>query len=457
LGNDNKPGNSDWSDPQDPTSKPNIPPVITFYGEDMVTDPKNPTGPKVQRIEREAKQKITFNKTLIKVTDENLAGGLTYKWDWDEGDDLFIRTNVRPNDPPTVHTYEVPSTYEIVLVVVDDIGNEGTAKLIVDVTYPEGVTEQKIEIERDRESFAEKNTIQRGGWVAYFIEDVEQGDTITFEYEVEQDLSTNYKLGVRLFVIPKKDFDTYENNDITKKYISRKYKEYWSGNVNTVSPKMRIEIEAKEDDDIVIIVDNKYYEEGQSYIPYNEPVKTNVNIKRQQPSFFEKNATIIIALIVVLLIIVFLLTFLYTKVRRDRVLDNKNRGKIFSYINDNPGVHYRGVMNGLNLQTGVLTHHLSVLENQQFIKSSNDGMYKRYYPLGANIDPNSKLTEPQARILRKIQASPGISQTEIANELDQNRKSVHYHVKRLSDEGLIQVEPDGRVSKCFSMDRQQIS
>jgi predicted transcriptional regulator len=452
LGNDNVAGNNDWSDPEDPASKPNVAPTVTFVGEDTVPDPTNPSGPMVEQIIVEAKQKITFNDTLLRVTDESADKGLTYKWEWDDDSPTYVRSGVKPNDAPTIHTYEIPSKYIIVLTVVDDIGNEGVGKLIVDVTYPEGVTGVKIKIPRDKDSFNEKNTIQRNGWVAYIIEDVQSGDTITVDIEVEQEFGSPREFGIRVFVIPKKDFDTYEKNDISRKVISRKYERYWSGPVNKIVSSKKIEIYAEEDDDIVVIFDNRFYEEGKTHLTIDEPMRVRVNIDRKT----SMDVWAIPLSIIVILIIVFLIFLLYTKVRRENVLEHKTRGDIYSYINKNPGVHYRGVKNGLNLETGVLTHHLNILEKLQFIKSTTEGMYRRFYPLNATIDPNIKLTDSQTKILEQIRCTPGISQSEIARTLNQNRKSVHYNVKRLSDEGFIHVEPDGRVSKCFSVDKQKI-
>jgi hypothetical protein len=301
LGNDNVAGTIDWSDPEDPESKPNVAPTVTFFGEDTVPNPKNPTE-MVQQIIVEAKQKITFNDTLLKVIDESADKGLTYKWEWDDDSPTYVRSGVKPNDAPTIHTYDIPSKYVIVLTVVDDIGNEGVGKLIVDVTYPEGITGLKIKIPRDNGPFAEKNTIQRGGWVAYIIEDVRSGDTITIDFEVEQELGTLREFGVRVFVIPKKDLGIYEKNDISRKVIPRKYERYWSGPVNKIVSSKKIEINAEEDDDIVVIFDNRFYEEGKTHLTIDEPMKVKVKIERENsPMFFILGIIILIILIVAII------------------------------------------------------------------------------------------------------------------------------------------------------------
>ncbi len=149
--------------------------------------------------------------------------------------------------------------------------------------------------------------------------------------------------------------------------------------------------------------------------------------------------------IVILLVII----FFYTKMRRDRLLEHDTRNRIYEYINLHPGSHYRAVMNDLGLHMGTTTHHLNMLEQQRYIKSYQDGMYRRFYPFDAKIKNGLILTDIQKRILQTIQGVPGISQTGIAQKIGQTRKIVHYHIKLLADAGFVQVESIGRETNCY--------
>jgi hypothetical protein len=105
LGNDDAPGNDDWSDPEDPSSMPNVAPVVTFKSDEYITIGTE----KVPRITVEAKQKIIFNDTLLQVTDENEKRGLDYIWDWGDGSDIVTIYGVVPKeDKPTAHTFDTP-------------------------------------------------------------------------------------------------------------------------------------------------------------------------------------------------------------------------------------------------------------------------------------------------------------------------------------------------------------
>ncbi|WP_455393039.1 hypothetical protein [[Eubacterium] cellulosolvens] len=310
-GNNDKPGDKDWSDPEDPTSKPNIAPIVEFKSDDFTIDEY---GNKIPRITVEAKQKITFNDTLLEVTDEAENEGLTFIWDWDDGTEPFIRYDVRPQkDPPTTHIYEVPTTYTIVLKVEDSINNVGEAKLAVDVIHPEGITELEIEVNRDKTDLKDKNTIQRGGWIAYIFKDVKNGDKITLDLTVQQNPEVSQPMGLRVFVISKKNFDAFKKNDIARNKISREYEEYWSGDVGTTVSKKKIEIEADKDDDIVVILDNRFYAEGQKYIAFDEPVEYTATFERENSPFLI--ILLILAIIIIIAAIIMFLAF-YLKAKK---------------------------------------------------------------------------------------------------------------------------------------------
>jgi DNA-binding MarR family transcriptional regulator len=153
--------------------------------------------------------------------------------------------------------------------------------------------------------------------------------------------------------------------------------------------------------------------------------------------------------IIVFIVIIILILFFYTKLKREQLLDHRIRNKLYAYIQQNPGVHYRKIMDDLNLHMGTTTHHLNMLEQQQYIKSAQDGMYRRFYPYGMQPDHKLVLSEVQSKIVDEIKLNPGISQVNIARNLGVARKVVNYHVKILADAGFIYVETVGRESACY--------
>ena len=155
----------------------------------------------------------------------------------------------------------------------------------------------------------------------------------------------------------------------------------------------------------------------------------------------------------------FLLFFvpLYTKIKRERVLDHFVRGQIFGYIQANPGEHYNAIKDALGLTNGSLAHHLRTLEREQFIKSKRYGLYRRFYPMNYRMpaDDVYQPNEIQATILAVIRDHPGIMQKEIAGRLGLTPPTVNYHVAVLTDRKLIRVERRGRSTHCTIVEGEQ--
>ncbi|MCK4758097.1 MAG: PKD domain-containing protein [Thermoplasmata archaeon] len=143
----------------------------------------------------------------------------------------------------------------------------------------------------------------------------------------------------------------------------------------------------------------------------------------------------------------FLLFFipLYSKLKKDKILDTYTRGKIHGYIMANPGEHYNAIKRALDINNGSLAYNLNVLEKEGIIKSKTDGMYKRFYPSDMNI-PNggpANLSEAQKQIIRNIKDTPGISQKDIAALMGLSASTINYHIAKLEEMDYVKKEKKG--------------
>jgi parallel beta-helix repeat protein len=154
----------------------------------------------------------------------------------------------------------------------------------------------------------------------------------------------------------------------------------------------------------------------------------------------------------------FLLLFLplYTRIKKEEVLDQYTRGQIHGYIIANPGNHYNVIKKKLKLKNGTLAYHLNVLEREKLIKSSRDGLYKRFYPADMSrsdiekIEENGhKLSKKQKTILQTIKDKPGISQKEIVMLSRLKQPTVNYNLGVLTDNNVIYSKKDGRETKYY--------
>ena len=141
---------------------------------------------------------------------------------------------------------------------------------------------------------------------------------------------------------------------------------------------------------------------------------------------------------------------LYTKIKKEEVLDHYLRGKIHGYIIANPGEHYNAIKNALNINNGSLAYHLSILEKEELIKSRNESVYKRFYPYSMNLgDESQSTTNIQKLILNQLEHNPGITQKKIAAKLGIHPSTVNYHIKNLHKKDLIRTERKGFSVKYY--------
>jgi DNA-binding MarR family transcriptional regulator/predicted GH43/DUF377 family glycosyl hydrolase len=133
---------------------------------------------------------------------------------------------------------------------------------------------------------------------------------------------------------------------------------------------------------------------------------------------------------------------LYTRLKREDVLDQLTRDKIYEYIMSNPGDHYNSIKQKLNLKNGTLAYHLRTLERENFIKSMRDGMYKRFFAVGTKIPGINgfSLYSIQGRIMEVLVRHPGLTQRDISKLLDASQQLVSYHLNQLIKSGHIRVE-----------------
>jgi predicted transcriptional regulator len=152
---------------------------------------------------------------------------------------------------------------------------------------------------------------------------------------------------------------------------------------------------------------------------------------------------------VVLVALLNLLLPMYVKLRREEVLDQYTRGKIHGYIIANPGEHYNSIKAQLRLKNGTLAYHLRVLEREGYVKTTRDGMFKRFYPMEALVPRRkSEFSAIQEIVLETIRSSPGITQNELARRMGVSSQVVNYHIRNLVSAGVITLEREGRITRC---------
>ncbi len=142
---------------------------------------------------------------------------------------------------------------------------------------------------------------------------------------------------------------------------------------------------------------------------------------------------------------------LYSKLNRDEVLDHFMRGQIFGYIKANPGEHYNAIKESLELNNGTLSHHLKILEKEEYIYSKRDKFYTRFYPKGMKISvvDAAQLNKIQKIIVNKVRERPGLTQHEIITILGASQQVVSYNLTKLTRENVLRIAKQGREKRYY--------
>jgi DNA-binding MarR family transcriptional regulator len=145
---------------------------------------------------------------------------------------------------------------------------------------------------------------------------------------------------------------------------------------------------------------------------------------------------------------------LYTRLKKNEVLDHFVRGQIYGYIMSHPGKNYNSIRAELNITNGTLSHHLRTLEVQGFIKSRRDGVNTRFYPIDMKIpqEKGTRLSDLQMEIIELVRTEEGLTQADIAERLDVSQQCISYNLKYMKREGIIGIEKVGRERRYFLMD-----
>jgi DNA-binding MarR family transcriptional regulator len=137
---------------------------------------------------------------------------------------------------------------------------------------------------------------------------------------------------------------------------------------------------------------------------------------------------------------------LYTRIKKDKVLDHFHRGRLYNYIETHPGVTFTELKKKFAFKNGNMVYHLNFLEKMEFIRSTKEGRHRRFFIKGdfsKSEDFSLYINEIQKKIISVIHRSPGITQSKIANFLGTSRQKISYNINALEYAGIIRSVREG--------------
>jgi predicted transcriptional regulator len=131
------------------------------------------------------------------------------------------------------------------------------------------------------------------------------------------------------------------------------------------------------------------------------------------------------------------------------------RREIHGYIAKYPGAHFRDIQEKLGVPTGVLQHHLKVLEKLELVSFQMEGARKRYFVKSAVPFADRALLaivrlKKNRDILMRILVKRRTRYRELLVHFNMKKSTLSFHVKKLVETGLV-VEGRDEREKAYSI------
>lgn len=146
---------------------------------------------------------------------------------------------------------------------------------------------------------------------------------------------------------------------------------------------------------------------------------------------------------------------LYTRIKREDVLEHFLRGQVYGVIKTQPGTNFTTIRNLLSLSNGTLSYHLRTLESSGFVFSERDGLYKRFFPadLGAAAAQDGvRLSDLQRRLLERLRQDPEVGQRDLAKDAGVTQQCISYNLRIMRRHGLVVKVRSGRDHRYLVVD-----
>lgn len=141
---------------------------------------------------------------------------------------------------------------------------------------------------------------------------------------------------------------------------------------------------------------------------------------------------------------------LFSRILKPRMLEQPTRERVYECIMESPGIHYRALHKTLGLGQGALSYHLRKLESADLIKSKREGRRLRFFSTQPRQPTFEAYVDPVGRVLRLVQASPGLWTAELGRRLGLTRQTIGHHLRTLAARGAVRIEDNGRLRLAFA-------
>ena len=133
---------------------------------------------------------------------------------------------------------------------------------------------------------------------------------------------------------------------------------------------------------------------------------------------------------------------------RSTLLSQPTRLEIYTFVKENPGVHFRGIMNNLSLSVGVVQYHLDILMQAGLLTVYSDGQNERYFTANDFKEADAKLImllrhRTTRNILSLLSSEGALTHKDVSEGLGLSSQALSWQMNQLRKIGLVEATKKG--------------
>lgn len=136
--------------------------------------------------------------------------------------------------------------------------------------------------------------------------------------------------------------------------------------------------------------------------------------------------------------------------RKEKALDHFLRGQIVELIRQNPGATVAQILSQTDVGRSTLLYHLTVLEQNNYIRSKVWAGYRRFFPTGTRMGELPQYSTPTTdRVWELIRANPGVSARELTQLTGTTKQALHRQLTRLQLDERVSWREQERIRRWY--------
>lgn len=148
------------------------------------------------------------------------------------------------------------------------------------------------------------------------------------------------------------------------------------------------------------------------------------------------------------------LAALYSRLSPSALLEHGRRERVLAMVRETPGIGPQAIADALGTGWGVTIYHLDKLEKAGLLASQRTGHHRCYFVPGAIPRDDQKTValfraDTTRRVAQLVQQKPGLTQSQLANELGLSASAMSKQVAKLENAAMLRREASGEGQRLY--------